>query len=112
MFNPAANKPARRTTPSTGMSAGVFGHADGSFIFSGDTDAAPDLYEYQGYGPYALQDGQTHFRAGFDATATRITHPIDLNAAGAVAVWEKPLYDYSGQDGPVPTQYWRVTQYT
>ena len=79
--------------PTTSLTSGTFVHAGNTFGFAGQHA----LYEYQGYGPYRLTNGQGRTDK-LNAQTSVTAHPVDPSSP-RYQTWEQPLYRYDAQ-GP------------
>ena len=83
--------------PTSGLDAGIFGHSGATFALHGEHE----LYEYQGVGPYFLNN---------NPGTTYTGHPLD--GSGVVNQrWEQPQYEYVSGQAPRYTGYNRVVRY-
>ncbi|MFZ1710457.1 MAG: RHS repeat-associated core domain-containing protein, partial [Anaerolineae bacterium] len=90
--------------PTTSLTSGTFTHAGGTFDFV----SQHDLYEYQGYGPYRLTNGQGTTDK-LDAQTSITAHPVDTDSP-RYQTWEQPLYRYDSK-GPHYSGYNRIVSY-
>ena|GEM_PF-4011237 len=83
--------------PTSDLGAGIFSQSGASFTLLGEHE----LYEYQGVGPYFLNDNPGTSYTG---------HPF--NDSGVINQrWEQPQYEYLPGKAPRYTGYNRVVQY-
>ena len=83
--------------PTSGLGAGIFVNSGSTFTLLSEHE----LYQYQGMGPYFLNDNPGSTYSG---------HPLDSGVANQR--WEQPLYNYASGRAPQYSGYNRVVQYS